>query len=54
MVTVYVPAWSKKTLSATVGTLAPLAPPLLALQLVVLVVFHVPVPPTQYLSAIIY
>jgi hypothetical protein len=54
MVTVYVPAWSKKTLSATVGTLAPLGPPLLALQLVVLVVFHVPVPPTQYLSAIIY
>ena len=54
MVTVYVLAWSKKTQSATVGTLAPLGPPLLVLQLVVLVVFHVPVPPTQYLSAIIY
>ena len=54
MVTVYVLAWSKKTLSDTVGTLAPLAPPLVALQLVVLVVFQVPVPPTQYLSAMVY
>jgi hypothetical protein len=52
MVTVYVPAWSKNTSSADVGTLAPPAPPLVALQLVVLDVFQVPVPPTQYLSAI--
>jgi hypothetical protein len=42
----------KNTSSAAVGTLAPLAPPEVADQTVVLVVFHVPVPPTQYLSAI--
>ena len=46
-VTVYVPAWSKKTLSADVGTEAPLAPPDAADQFVVDVVFHVPEPPTQ-------
>jgi hypothetical protein len=43
---------SNITSSTAVGTLAPLAPPDVALQLVVLVVFQVPVPPTQYLSAI--
>jgi hypothetical protein len=37
----------KKTLSAAVGTEAPLPPPDDADQLVVLVLFHVPVPPTQ-------
>jgi hypothetical protein len=46
-VTVYVPAWSKNTLSAEVGTDAPLAPPGEADQFVVLLVFHVPEPPTQ-------
>jgi hypothetical protein len=43
---------SKKTLSTRVGTDAPLAPPEEAAQLVVLVPFQVPVPPTQYLFAI--
>ena len=47
MVTVYVPAWSKNTLSAEVGTDAPLAPPGDADQFAVLDVFHVPAPPTQ-------
>lgn len=41
-------------LSAAVGTLAPVAPPDVALQLVVLDVFQVPVPPTQYLFAMFY
>lgn len=36
----------------TVGTDAPLAPPEDADQFVVLLVFQVPVPPTQYLFAI--
>ena len=53
IVTVYVDAWSKNTESAAVGALAPLEPPELALQLVVVVV-QVPVPPTQYLFAIVY
>jgi len=53
-VIVNVPAWSKKTLSAAVGTEAPDAPPDVADQTVVDVVFHVPVPPTQYLSATAY
>jgi hypothetical protein len=43
---------SKITLSTDVGTLAPLAPPDVADQLVVDEVFQVPVPLTQYLSAI--
>jgi len=43
---------SKNTLSTRVGTVAPLAPPDEADQLVVLVPFQVPVPPTQYLFAI--
>ena len=47
MVTVYVAAWSKNTESAAVGTDAPPAPPEMVDQLVVDVVFHVPVPPTQ-------
>lgn len=51
-VTVYVPAWSKKTLSAEVGLVAPAAPPEVADQFVVLVVFQVPEPPTQYRFAI--
>jgi len=34
-------------LSATVGTDAPLAPPVDADQFAVLMVFHVPAPPTQ-------
>lgn len=38
---------SKNTLSVAVGTDAPLAPPLDADQLAVLVLLHVPVPPTQ-------
>jgi hypothetical protein len=42
----------KNTLSAVVGTEAPEPPPDVADQLVVEEVFHVPVPPTQYLSAI--
>jgi hypothetical protein len=50
---VYVAAWSKKTLSATVGTEAPPPPPEVADQLVVDDVFQVPVPPTQYLLAIV-
>jgi len=37
----------KNTLSAVVGAEAPAAPPSVALQLPVLVVFHVPSPPTQ-------
>ena len=53
IVTVYVPAWSKKTLSVAVGTDAPDAPPDDADQLVVLLVFQVPVPPTQYRFAMI-
>jgi hypothetical protein len=40
---------SKKTLSADVGILAPLAPPLVVDQCAVL--FQLPVPPTQYLFA---
>ena len=47
IVTVYVPAWLKNTESAVVGTEAPPGPPDVADQLVVLVVFQVPVPPTQ-------
>ena len=47
-------ALSKNTLSTDVGTLAPLAPPEEALQCVVSLEFHVPAPPTQYLSAIMY
>ena len=43
---------SKNTSSTMVGTLAPLAPPVVALQLVVDDVFQVPAPPTQYLLAI--
>jgi hypothetical protein len=43
---------SKNTASAEVGAEAPLAPPDVADQLVVDVLFHVPVPPTQYLFAI--
>jgi hypothetical protein len=43
---------SKNTLSAAVGTDAPLAPPDVADQLVVVVLSQVPVPPTQYLLAI--
>ena len=54
IVTVYVLAWSKNTESAAVGTLAPLGPPEVADHTVVLVVFQVPVPPTQYLFAIYY
>ena len=54
IVTVYVPTWSKNTESEGVGTLAPLDPPELVLQLVVLDEFQVPVPPTQYLFAIFY
>jgi hypothetical protein len=38
---------SKNTLSAAVGTDAPVAPPDESDQLVVLVLFQVPVPPTQ-------
>jgi hypothetical protein len=53
IVTVYVPAWSKKTESADVGAEAPAEPPDDADQCVV-VVSHVPVPPTQYLFAINY
>jgi len=45
-------AESKNTLSAAVGTDAPLAPPEDALQCVVLDASHVPAPPTQYLFAI--
>jgi len=45
--TPYVPAWSKNTESAAVGTDAPLAPPDDADQFAVDTVFHVPVPPTQ-------
>jgi hypothetical protein len=44
----------KKTASADVGTGAPPPPVGVEAQLVVDVVFHVPVPPTQYLSAIYY
>jgi hypothetical protein len=40
------------TASADVGTLAPPPPPDVALQLVVLLASQVPLPPTQYLSAI--
>jgi hypothetical protein len=46
-------ALSKITLSTDVGTLAPPPPPVEADQFVVEVVFHVPEPPTQYLSAIV-
>ena len=53
IVTVYVAAWSNITLSAAVGTLAPPEPLDVVDQLVVLVVFHVPVPPRQYLSAMV-
>jgi hypothetical protein len=53
IVTVPVPELAlKNTLSAVVGTDAPPPPPEVADQLVVVVVSHVPVPPTQYLSAI--
>jgi hypothetical protein len=41
----------KKTLSDVVGADAPPAPPEVALQLVLLAESHVPVPPTQNLSA---
>jgi hypothetical protein len=53
MVTVKVPPelLSKITLSAAVGTAATVLPPLVVRQFVVRVVFQVPVPPTQYLSA---
>lgn len=44
----------KKTLSADVGTGAPPPPVGVEDQFVVEVVFHVPVPPIQYLSAIYY
>jgi hypothetical protein len=44
----------KKTSSAVVGTDAPPAPPDVADQLVVEEAFHVPVPPTQYLFAMLY
>jgi hypothetical protein len=44
---------SKNTLSAAVGAEAPAVPPDVALQFVVVVV-QLPVPPTQYLSAIFY
>jgi hypothetical protein len=47
-------ASSKNTLSAAVGLLAPLGPPEEADQLAVLLVFHCPAPPTQYLSAMYY
>jgi len=43
---------SKNTLSLEVGALAPDAPPEEVLQFVVVEASHVPVPPTQYLSAI--
>ena len=43
---------SKNTLSADVGTDAPVAPPDEADQFAVFVPFQVPVPPTQYLLAI--
>ena len=45
---------SKKTLSAEVGTDAPLEPPDEADQLVVELVSQVPAPPTQYLLAIYF
>jgi hypothetical protein len=44
----------KNTSSAVVGTEAPVDPPDVADQLAVEEVFQVPVPPTQYLSAMIY
>jgi hypothetical protein len=51
-VTVPVPEFaSKKATSAAFGADAPEAPPDVADQLAVLVVFHVPEPPTQYLFA---
>jgi hypothetical protein len=43
---------SKNTESAAVGTVATVVPPLVVRQLVVVVVSHVPAPPTQYLFAI--
>jgi hypothetical protein len=46
-------AESNITLSAEVGTDAPLGPPELEDQTDVELLFQVPVPPTQYLSAII-
>jgi hypothetical protein len=52
-VTVYVPDWSKNTESLTVGTDAPLGPPDVSLQLVVLNGPQVPEPPTQYLFAML-
>jgi hypothetical protein len=45
---------SKITVSAATGAEAPLAPPDAVDQFVVLDEFQVPVPPTQYLVAIIY
>lgn len=55
IVTVYAVAFerlSKMTLSAEVGTLAPVAPPEDALQCVVVEASQFPVPQTQYRSAI--
>jgi len=46
-VTVYVAVCTKNTESAAVGTEAPPAPPGVADQFVVEVVFQVPEPPTQ-------
>jgi hypothetical protein len=50
-VTVYVPAWSKNTLSAAVGRPVPPAPPDVAAQLAELLLAAVP--PTQYLFAML-
>ena len=44
---------SKNTSSTVVGALDPEAPPEVAAQFVVLVLFQVPLPPTQYLFAIV-
>jgi hypothetical protein len=44
----------KNTLSAEVGADAPGAPPDVADQLAVELASHVPVPPTQNLSAIVF
>jgi hypothetical protein len=44
---------SKNTASAAVGAETPGAPPEVAAQLAVLTPSQVPVPPTQYLSAIL-
>ena len=47
-------AESNITVSAATGAEAPLAPPVVADQLAVLLASQVPVPPTQYLVAIFY